>query len=152
MSGPSLRPTSPALLLGLVAGGAVVGVLLAALAFADLPALDLRLPVLLGVLAVALAALAVGLRDRMRGLGRPPEPTGVARAAALARAGSATGALSAGFFGGYAARLATRSAEAAAADARVAVLAAAAAAALVAAALLLERVCRLPDGGGRPTP
>ena len=144
MSGPSLRPTSAALLLGLVVGSAVAGLLVGSFAFSDLPALTLRVPVLLGVLAVALGGLAVGLRDRLQGRGRPPEPVGVARAAALARAGSATGAVSAGFLGGYALQLSTRSADAAGADARVALVGAAAAAALVAASLLLERICRLP--------
>ncbi len=70
----------------------------------------------------------------------------VARAAALAKASSPTGALLLGLYAGLGGQLLTRSAQQARSDAVVCAVSAAAAGLLVGAALLLERACRTPDG------
>ena len=150
-----MTPTRPAVLLALVAGFAVLGYLLADLAYGSVPSLPVSAPVTLALLAVAEAGMAKVVRDRVRqrrdAAGRPPRrplhPVQVARAAALAKASSPAGAVALGVYSGLFAWTAQRRDVLAAAERDVAVsgLSALAALALVAAALLLERACRVPE-------
>lgn len=150
-----MTPTRPSLLVALAAGFAVLGYLLADLAYGSVPTLPLSAPVTLALLAVAEGGMAKVVRDRVqhrRGRdGRPPRrplhPVQVARAAALAKASSPTGAVVLGGYAGlfaWTARISDTN-EAASRDVVVSGLSALAGLALVVAAVLLERACRVPD-------
>jgi hypothetical protein len=150
-----VTPTRLPVLLALAVGCTVLGYLLADAAYGSVPALPVSAPVTLALLAVAEAAMAKVVRDRVRhhrdAAGRPPRralhPVQVARAAALAKASSPAGAIAFGVYAGLFAWTAQRSDVLAAASRDVVVsgLSALAALALVVAALLLERACRVPE-------
>lgn len=139
---------------GLAAVAGLAAYLLAETSYADLP----RLPVLAAVSLLLLALTELGIakvvhdrvahRRRPDGTpGRPLHPLQVARAAVLAKASSATGALLAGGYAGLLGWLLPRrdSSVAASDDALAAGLSCGASLLLVGAALLLERACRAPD-------
>lgn len=150
-----MRPTRPGPLFALVALFAVLAYALAARAYGSIPVLPAYAPVSLVLLAVAELAMAKVVRDRVAhrvrsgDRVRPLHPMQVARAAVLAKASSATGAVLLGAYGGLLAWTLPRRDELALADrdALVAGVSAGAALALVVAALLLERACRTPDDG-----
>lgn len=153
-----MTPTRPRTLLGLVLGFGVLAYLVAVLAYGSLPVLPLYAPVSIVLLAVVEAGMAKVVRDRLahrldsRGhpKGRPLHPMQVARAAVLAKASSAGGAVLLGLYGGLLAWTLPRRNELAASgsDALAAGLSAAACLGLVVAALALERSCRRPDDRG----
>lgn len=156
-----MTPTRPTTLLGLVLGFGVLAYLVAALAYGSLPLLPRYAPVSVVLLALVELGMAKVVRDRLahrldaqgRPKGRPLHPMQVARAAVLAKASSAGGAVLLGVYGGLLAwTLPRRDALAATgSDALVAGVSAAACLGLVVAALLLERACRRPaDGGADP--
>lgn len=128
---------------------AVTGFLVAETAYGDLPPLPLLAPVSMVLLAVVEVGAAKVVRDRVHRRARPGarrlHPLQVARAAALAKASSLSGALLGGLYAGLLVWVLPREAEQAADDALVAGLSALAALALVCAALLLERACRTPE-------
>ncbi len=143
-----MTPTRWTTLLGLAAVTAVLGWLLADAAYQDL-----QLPTYAAITALLMAgfegvlARVVWRKVRGRSPGRPMHPLQVARAAVLAKASSAGGALLVGFYGGYLLwvlgergrlRSASHDAVVAGASAGTCLL-------LVVAALLLERACRTPD-------
>lgn len=150
-----MTPTRPRALLLLVLGFGALSYLVAAVAYGSLPVLPRYAPVSVVLLAVAEVAMAKVVRDRLahrldargRPLGRPLHPMQVARAAVLAKASSAGGAVLLGVYGGLLgwtlprrdALLASES------DATVAGASVAACLGLVLAALWLERSCRRPD-------
>jgi hypothetical protein len=144
-----VRPTRlRVLLLALLVAGAL-GYLLAQSAYAQIPPLPPLAPITLGLLAIALAAMAYVVRGKVRGrrpTGRPMHPMQVARAAVVAKASSLGGALVAGVYGGIFLWTFARRGEVATygEDARISGLAAGAASVLVIAALALERACRTP--------
>jgi hypothetical protein len=155
-----VRPTRGSTLAWLVVVFGLFGYLLAAVAYGALPVLPRYAPVSIVVLAVVELALAKVVRDRLSGerdararlvargsRPRPLHPMQVARAAVLAKASSAGGAVLLGGYGGLLAWTLPRRNELVATgeDALVAALAAAASLALVVAALVLERACRRPD-------
>lgn len=126
--------------------------LLARLGYGQLPPLPAFAPVPLVLLALFDGALALVVRGGRRGTGKPAgalHPLQVARAAVLAKASSAGGALLLGAYGGLLAYVLPLAAEQTRADALVSAASLAASLALVAAALLLERACRTP---GPPRP
>lgn len=153
-----MTPTRPRTLLGLVLGFGALAYLAAVLAYGSLPVLPRYAPVSIVLLAIVEAAMAKVVRDRLahrldaRGhpRGRPLHPMQVARAAVLAKASSAGGAVLLGLYGGLFAWTLPRRDQLAASgeDALVAGLSAAACLGLVAAALALERSCRRPDDRG----
>lgn len=153
-----MTPTRTRTLLGLVAGFGLLSYLVAALAYGSLPVLPRYAPVSIVLLAVVELAMAKVVRDRLahrldaagRPKGRPLHPMQVARAAVLAKASSAGGAVLLGAYGGLLAwTLPRRNALAASGeDALVAGLSTAACLGLVVAALVLERSCRRPDDRG----
>ena len=157
MTTPTLTPTRPGQIAALVALFAVLGYGLAETAYGRLPTLPRYAPVTLAVLAVVELGMARVVRDRVahrldrdgRPPGRPLHPMQVARAAVLAKASSATGAVLLGAYAGLLGWTLPRVGDLALADrdALVAGLSALAALGLVAAALVLERACRTP-----PTP
>jgi hypothetical protein len=125
----------------------VLGYLLAETAYGSLVSLPYYASATAVVIAVFEAGLGKLVRDKLRGRGRgrPMHPLQVARAAALAKASAAAGALLLGLYGGLLAWTATHLELAAARhDALAAGASAAACLALAAAALLLERSCRTP--------
>ena len=149
-----MRPTRPAVLAALVLGFGALAYLVASLAYGSLPLLPRYAPVSIVLLAVVELAMAKVVRDRLahrRGRGgarpRPLHPMQVARAAVLAKASSAGGAILLGLYGGLLAWTLPRrdTLAASGSDALVAALSAAACLSLVVAALLLERACRRPD-------
>lgn len=146
-----MKPTRPGTLVALVLGFGALAYLLAVVAYGDLPRLPRYAPVSVVLLAVVDAGMAKVVRDRLlhrsRRGARPLHPMQVARAAVLAKASSAGGAV---LLGGYAGLLAwtlpRRDVLAASReDALVAGLSALACLGLVVAALLLERACLRPD-------
>ena len=153
-----MTPTRPAVLAALVLGFGALAYLVAAVAYGSLPLLPRYAPVSVVLLAVVELAMAKVVRDRLsrrldrsgRPKGRPLHPMQVARAAVLAKASSAGGAVLLGLYGGLLAwTLPRRNALAASgSDALIAGLSAAACLGLVLAALLLERACRRPDDRG----
>ena len=153
-----MTPTRPTTLIGLVLGFGVLAYLVAALAYGSLPVLPRYAPVSIVLLAVVELGMAKVVRDRLqhrldaqgRPKGRPLHPMQVARAAVLAKASSAGGAVLLGVYAGLLAwTLPRRDALAATSgDALVAAISAAASLVLVVGALLLERACRRPDAGG----
>lgn len=111
--------------------------------------------VVMGVLALALLLWALGTRSRLSGRPgtRPMDPIVAARTAALAMAGSRTGAIVSGFYLGVALGLAPgwdveyvrTQAIAAGVTSVVSLL-------VVAVSLWLERICRLPPDLDDTTP
>jgi hypothetical protein len=145
-----VRPTSVRTVLGLVVAAAVALFLLAGAGLGTRAEVPLGAAVPLLLVAAAEAVLARLVRDRVRhraGRSRPLHPLQVARAAALAKASTAAGALLLGGYGGLLAWTARRADVNAFAAENVVptALATAASAALLAAALLLERACRVPE-------
>ncbi|TAL15133.1 MAG: DUF3180 domain-containing protein [Frankiales bacterium] len=150
-----MTPTRPGTLLGLVVGFGVLAWVVAAVAYGSLPVLPRYAPVSVVLLTVVELGMAKVVRDRLhrrrdergRPRGRPLHPMQVARAAVLAKASSAGGAVLLGVYGGLLSWTLPRRDELVASeqDALVAGLSAVACLGLVVAALLLERVCRLPD-------
>ena len=157
-----MTPTRPATLAGLMLGFAAFAYVLAALAYGSLPVLPRFAPVSIVLLAVVELGMAKVVRDRVRhrldarGLprGRPLHPMQIARAAVLAKASSAGGAVLLGGYGGLLAWTLPRRGMLAASreDALVAGVSAIASVALVVAALVLERACRRPDERGLESP
>lgn len=129
-------------------GMALVGWLLAELAYGRLVSLPAFGPLTAGLIAGFEAILARVVHDRVHGhvSGRPLHPLQVARAAVLAKASSSAGALLFGLYGGLFAWTFPRRDRLAAAsdDALLSGLSAGACLLLVVAALLLERACRTP--------
>ncbi len=152
-----MTPTRPRLLVVLAVVGAVVGWALTRLVDAyagrSLP-VPWTAPVVMALLAFALVLWTRGTRARLaRKPGtKPMEPIVAARSAALAMAGSRTGAVVGGFYLGVAVAL---SGSWEVPYVRELVLLSLAtvlgSVGVVAASLWLERVCRLPpDAVGRP--
>ncbi|HEU0102592.1 MAG TPA: DUF3180 family protein [Mycobacteriales bacterium] len=145
-----MTPTRLPTLLLCAAVGALLGYLLGGAVYGDLPPLPLYTPITLGLIAVVELGLAKVVRDRVRSGprrgGRQLHPLQAARAVALAKASSPTGALLAGLYLGLMLWLLPRDAEQAQSDAAVCALSAVTALLLVVAALLLERACRTPRG------
>lgn len=150
-----MTATRPRTLLLLALGFGALAYLVAAVAYGALPVLPRAAPVSVVLLAVVELGMAKVVRDRVqhrldlrgRPLGRPLHPMQVARAAVLAKASSAGGAVLLGVYGGLLAwtlprrdlLLATEH------DASVAAFSSVACLGLVLAALWLERACRRPD-------
>jgi hypothetical protein len=134
---------------------ALVSYLVVETSYGSLPSPTAGAPITLGLLALAELALAKVVRDRVQhrldAAGRPPRralhPVQIARAAALAKASSLTGAIVLGGYGALFAWTAPRAdvLAAAAADVLVSAVSALTGLALVVCALLLERACRVPD-------
>ena len=153
-----MTPTRPVPLLALVLGFGALADVVAALAYGSLPVLPRYAPVTLVLLTLVEAGMAKVVRDRLkhrldargRPKGRPLHPIQVARAAALAKASSAGGAVLLGLYGGMLAWTLPRRDVLAygAGDALVAAVSAAASLGLVLTALVLERSCRTPEDGG----
>lgn len=144
-----MRPTRVrALLLTAVVAG-VVGWVVGDRLYADLPPLPRYLPVTLALLAVVELGMARVVHDRVAGSARrgarPLHPLQVARAVALAKASSPTGALLGGLYAGLLVELLPASAVQARSDAYVCAVSVVAGLLLVIAALALERACRTPD-------
>lgn len=142
-----MTPTRLRTVLALVLVAGVVGWLLARLAYGHLASLPAYAPVTAAVIALFELGLARVVSRQVRGVGRgrPMHPLQVARAAALAKASSATGGLLLGFYGGFFLWTVQRTeVRAAAHDAWVSGWSALASLLLLAAALLLERACRAP--------
>lgn len=142
-----MRPTRWPTVVVLVVVSGLAGWVLADLVWADLISLPPGAAVTAAVIAVFELALARVVSRKVHGVGggRPMHPLQVARAAALAKASTATGALLLGFYGGFfvwVVRLTEK--RAAAHDTWVSGWSAAASALLLVAALLLERACRTP--------
>lgn len=156
MTSPTLTPTRPGPIAALVVLFALIGYGLAETAYGTLPHLPGYAPVTMVVVAIAELGMAKVVRDRVAHrrdrAGRPParplHPMQVARAAVLAKASSAAGAVLLGLYAGLLAWTLPRRAELVLAerDALVAGLSALAALGLVVAALVLERACRAPRG------
>ena len=152
-----MTATRPSLLVGIAAVVGLLAYLVAETAYGSVPDVPGGAPVPLVLVALAELALARVVRDRVLHRtgpdGRPPRrplhPLQVARAAALAKASSPTGAVLAGAYGGLFAWTAPRADTLAAAadDVTATGLAALAALGLVAAGLALERACRVPPSG-----
>jgi hypothetical protein len=142
-----VTPTRWPSVVGLIAVAGLIGWFVA-VQEGLLGALPAYAPVTAGLIAVFELALArvVSRKVRHVGHGKPMHPLQVARAAVLAKASSATGALLVGFYGGLFV-WATRQDQlrAAAHDARVAGWSAGASLLLLVGALLLERACRTPQ-------
>ena len=150
-----MTPTRPGTLLALVLGFGALAYVVAAAAYGSLPVLPRYASVSIVLLAIVEAGMAKVVRDRLnhkldaqgRPKGRPLHPMQVARAAVLAKASSAGGAVLLGAYGGLLAWTLPRRSTIAASgeDALVAGSSAIACIGLVAAALVLERACRRPD-------
>ena len=142
-----MKPSRWPSLLGLVVFAGVVGWLVADRAYGNLVALPTGAPITAAVIAAFETGLARVVWRKVRGVshGRPMHPLQVARAAVLAKASSATGALLLGFYGGFFLWVVRRTElRAAAHDAWVSGWSALACLALLVAALLLEKACRTP--------
>lgn len=117
--------------------------------YRSLPQLPRTAPVSLFLVALVELQTALITRRRLRGLPgtRPIAPLVVARLVVLAKASSLAGAAFVGLWTGTFGYTISHNSEfgTAADDALTAGLGIAAAVALVVAALLLERVCRVPD-------
>jgi hypothetical protein len=154
-----VTPTRPGVLVQLVLGFGLLVYVLASLAYAELPRLPRFAPVSIVLLAVAEVGIARVVRDRLsvhqrQGAGAPApgrvlHPVQIARAAVLAKASSAGGAVLLGCYAGLLAWTLPRAPGVAIMeqDALVAGLSALSSAALVLAALALERACRTPGRG-----
>ena len=145
-----MTPTRLRALLLWAVGGVVLGHLLAGAVYGDLPPLPGYTPLTLLLIAVVELGLAKVVRDRVRGQprrgGRQLHPLQAARAVALAKASSPTGALLAGLYAGVLLWLFPQDAEQARSDLVVCAVSAGCALLLVGAALALERACRTPRG------
>ncbi len=144
-----MTPTRWQNLLGLAVVAGVLGWVLAATRYESL-ALPSYAPVTAGLMAVFELGLAWVVSQKIRGVGggrRQMHPLQIARAAALAKASSAGGALLVGFYAGYLLWVLGRTDElrSASHDAVIAGLSLGASLLLVAAALLVERACRTPE-------
>lgn len=142
-----MRPTHWHNVVGLVALAAVVGWLLPDRSYGSLAPLPAYGPVTAVVIALFELGLARVVSRKVRHVGhaKPMHPLQVARAAALAKASSAAGALLLGFYGAFFAWVAPHDElRAAAHDTWVSGWSAGASALLLTAALLLERACRTP--------
>ncbi len=143
-----MRPSTWRSLLGVALLAGAIGWLVADRAYGELVALPAATPVTSLVIALFEAGLARMVWRKVRGLGggKAMHPLQVARAAALAKASSATGALLTGFYAGFFLWVVQRSElRAAAHDSWVAGLSALACLGLLVAALLLEKACRTPS-------
>jgi hypothetical protein len=146
-----MRPTRLSTLATLAAVCALLGYLLAELAYGELQVLPWFAPVSLLLLAVVELGMAKVVRDRLAGRrgrdgrprGRPLHPMQVARAAVLAKASSPTGAMLLGAYVGLLAYVLPDQARLRN-DVAVSAVSALACLALIGAALLLERACRTP--------
>lgn len=122
-----------------------------------LPSVPLAAPVVLGIIAVILAAMALSLRARLKAQrDREPEAKGVdpllaARAVVFGQSSALVASLVAGVYGGVCVFLVTSQLDIPARrdQAVYSGCAVVAGIAVVAAALFLERVCRLPDDEDR---
>lgn len=151
-----MTATRPRTLLLLVLDFGALAYLVAAVAYGALPVLPRYAAVSVVLLAVVEVGMAKVVRDRLahrldrhgRPLGRPLHPMQVARAAVLAKASSAGGAVLLGVYGGLLAWTLPRRdlLRATERDAYVAAFSALACLGLVLAALWLERACRRPQG------
>jgi uncharacterized protein DUF3180 len=134
-------------LLALVAGG--IGYVLTVWTYRSLPPLPRTAPLSLFLVGLVELQTALITRRRLRGYpgARPIAPLVVARLVVLAKASSLAGAAFVGLWTGAFGYAVSHTEEfgTAADDALTAGLGAAAALLLVVAALLLERVCRVPD-------
>lgn len=145
-----MRPTSVRMLLLVAAAMGVLGWL-----FADwvdsrgrLPSVPWMAVLVIWVVAGFVAAWAIVARRRLNPEPPAPRMTPIvaARTAALALAGSRTGAIIFGLYGGVALRLVQETAVAAGRERLLAAgLAAVGGFVLAALSLWLERICRLPD-------
>lgn len=150
-----MRPTRPGTLIAVAVVVGLLAYLVVATSYGSLPSPTAGAPITLGLLALVELALAKVVRDRVQhrldARGRPPRralhPVQVARAAALAKASSLTGALVLGAYGALFLWTAPRAdvLAAAADDVVLAGLSALTGLALVVCALLLERACRVPE-------
>ena len=148
-----MTPTRTSTLLALAVTSAALTFLLVLTAYGSLPRLSLLGAFSIGVLAVAELAMARVVRSRLRDgrtRGRALHPLQVARAAVLAKASSAGGALLLGGYTGMLVWALPRRDELLGVEraAAVAGVSAVVSLALVAAALLLERACRTPPVPG----
>ena len=142
-----MKPTRLRDLFAIAVVTGVVSLLLVRSFYGSLPPLPYSAAVTTLMLAAAELALARSIRARLAGQPRtrPIMPIAVARAAALAKASSAVGALVTGFWAGAGAHVLSRlDLRQAREDAVVAAVSAALAVLLTVAALLLERACRVP--------
>lgn len=132
----------------LVAGllGLIAGFLLFEFAYSSLPRLPRPAGATLGALALVEAALAFGVRSRIRA-GTVHSAITIARAVALAKASSLLGSLMTGFWAGSLIFLLPNSGRLAAAghDQGSALIGLACAVILIGAALWLEHCCRSPE-------
>jgi len=147
-----MRPTRTRLLVALAviaaAAGWGVATLVDSYASRSLP-VPWTAPIVMAVLAIAITLWARGTRARLahRPGTRPMDPLLAARSAALALAGSRTGALVSGLYAGIALELAPGW-DIAPVRERViiAIATVVASGTTMAASLWLERVCRIPPG------
>jgi hypothetical protein len=143
-----MQPTKPWSLVLATICCAVIGWVVALLAFANLPPLPWTAVPALALLAFGELLLARNLRLRLLGGPgvKPVDPTAVPRVVALAKASSVAAAAFGGLAAGFCIyTLASLGKPVPRHDALVTAFTAAAAIALVAAALYLERVCRSPE-------
>jgi hypothetical protein len=149
-----MRPTSISVLIVAGLAAAALGWLLLSFSYSAMPDLPWSPAVVLFVLALAEGLLAQNTSARInRKPGTlPVDALAVARYAALAKASSLVGALSAGFSAGLVGWLAMEPTEAARSDLPVAVGGLVSALALIGAALWLERACRVPEQPGSKDP
>lgn len=143
-----MTPTRWSTLLGLALLTGALGWLLAASSYESL-----RLPSYAPVTAVLMAAFELGLARvvsrKVRGIGggKQMHALQIARAAVLAKASSAGGALLVGFYGGYFAWVVRKTSElrSASHDAVISGVSVGTCLLLIVGALLLERACRTPQ-------
>jgi hypothetical protein len=153
-----MTPTRPSLLLALALiafGSGVLLVLLVEAAANRLLLVPWGAALAMGMVALAVLGWALLARPRLlHRPGHPPlDPILAARTAALAMAGSRTGAAVTGFYLGAAgALLPAADTEAGRSSAGAAAATAAAGAVLAVVALWLEGMCRLPGDDDRTTP
>ncbi|MFI6941175.1 DUF3180 domain-containing protein [Streptomyces sp. NPDC050418] len=131
---------------------AVSKLLVARDSLGTLPSVPLAAPIVLGIIAAALAATAFSLRSRLRAQrDRVPgakgvEPMMAARAVVFGQASALVSALVSGVYGGVGIFLLAHLDVPARRDQAIyAALAVVAGIAVIAAALFLERVCKLPE-------
>ena len=144
-----MTPTRSRVLLAVVLGTALVTFAIVGMVYREIPPLPQYAWVSLLLLGVAELVTAQAVRTRLAGRPgtKPILPIAVARAAALAKASSLVAALAVGVYGALCAYALGQRAriEVAGSDALVSALGVVAALVLGGAALLLERVCRVPD-------
>ncbi len=144
-----MRPTSWRTIVAVAGLAALVAWLLADQAYGSLVSLPGYAPATAVLIALFELGLAKTINDQLQhsSEGRGMHPLQVARAAALAKASSAAGAVLLGMYAGFFAWTFPRRDQllAASHDALVSGISALAALLLLVAALLLERACRAPD-------